>query len=86
MVALPGKAMPSTAGAYGISTGTIYLNQEWLQSASRERVLAVLSEELGHHLDGMLNARSLLRIDRPTPLQIRSQIRPNPSDSKRSER
>jgi hypothetical protein len=56
VVALPGKAMPSTAGAYGISTGTIYLTQEWLQSAIRERVLAVLSEELGHHLDGMLNA------------------------------
>ncbi len=31
-------------------------------------------------------SRGLLRIDRPIPLQIRSQIRPNPSDSKRSER
>jgi uncharacterized caspase-like protein len=31
-------------------------------------------------------SRSLLRIDRPKPLQIRAEIRPNPSDSKRSGR
>jgi hypothetical protein len=31
-------------------------------------------------------ARSLLRIDRPKPLQIRAKIRPNPNDSKRSGR
>jgi Ca2+-binding RTX toxin-like protein len=39
-----------------MATGTIYLNQAWLQAASREAALAVLTEELGHHLDGLLNA------------------------------
>lgn len=53
---LPASAMPNAAGAYARSTGTIYLNQDWLRGASRESVLAVLSEELGHHLDGLLNA------------------------------
>jgi hypothetical protein len=52
---LPASAMPGAAGAYAISTGTIYLNASWLQNASPEQALAVLSEELGHHLDGLLN-------------------------------
>jgi hypothetical protein len=55
VVVLPASAMPTAAGAYAITTGTIYLNQAWLQSSSRERVLQVLTEELGHHLDGLLN-------------------------------
>lgn len=48
--------MPGAAGAYASSTGTIYLNQDWLQSASQEQVLAVLTEELGHLLDWLLNS------------------------------
>ena len=52
---LPAASMPGAAGAYAISTGTIYLNAEWLQRASRAQALAVLNEELGHHLDGLLN-------------------------------
>ena len=43
-------------GAYAISTGTIYLNQDWLRTASKDSVNAVLTEELGHHLDGLMNA------------------------------
>ena len=43
-------------GAYAISTGKIYLNENWLEGASKEDVFAVLTEELGHHLDGLLNA------------------------------
>ena len=43
-------------GAYAISTGTIYLNADWLAGASKEQVFSVLTEELGHHLDGILNA------------------------------
>ena len=42
-------------GAYALSTGTIYLNADWLAGATKEQVLAVLTEELGHHLDGQLN-------------------------------
>ena len=55
IVLLPASAMPGAAGAYAISTGTTYINQDWLETASRERVMAVLTEELGHHLDGLLN-------------------------------
>lgn len=43
-------------GAYAISTGTIYLNADWLLTASQDQVNAVLTEELGHYLDGALNA------------------------------
>jgi|688.fasta_scaffold01612_12 alpha-tubulin suppressor-like RCC1 family protein/pimeloyl-ACP methyl ester carboxylesterase len=52
---LPAASMPGAAGAYALSTGTIYLNADWLQRASQEQALAVLTEELGHHLDGLLN-------------------------------
>ncbi len=55
VVLLPASAMPSAAGAYAISTGMIYLNQDWLASANKERVISVLTEELGHHLDALLN-------------------------------
>ena len=41
------SSMPGAAGAYATSTRTIYLNQDWLQGASTEQVLAVLTEELG---------------------------------------
>jgi hypothetical protein len=47
-------------GAYAISTGTIYLNVDWLAGASKEQVISVLTEELGHHLDGLLNASDTL--------------------------
>ncbi|MEB3316632.1 MAG: Calx-beta domain-containing protein, partial [Cyanobacteriota bacterium] len=55
VVLLPTSAMPSAAGAYALSTGSIYLNRDWLQTANREQALAVLTEELGHHLDGLVN-------------------------------
>ncbi len=55
IVLLPASSMPTAAGAYADSTGTIYLNEDWLQSASQGQVLAVLTEELGHHLDNLLN-------------------------------
>ncbi|MFN5193434.1 MAG: hypothetical protein ACK5E6_03280, partial [Cyanobacteriota bacterium] len=52
---LPAEAMAGAAGAYAIQSGTIYLNADWLLGASPAQVQAVLSEELGHHLDGLLN-------------------------------
>ena len=42
-------------GAYAASTASIYLNSNWLSSASHEQIHAVLTEELGHHLDSLLN-------------------------------
>jgi len=56
VVLLPASAMPGAAGAYAISTGTIYLNQDWLKIVSWEQATAILTEELGHHLDGMFNS------------------------------
>ena len=52
---LEGSVLPGAAGAYAISTATIYLNGDWLASASEERLIALLWEELGHHLDGILH-------------------------------
>ena len=52
---LPGSAMPGAAGAYAESNNTIYLNANWLKSASNDQVIALLNEEFGHHLDAQLN-------------------------------
>ncbi|MCP9879864.1 hypothetical protein KBY74_08310, partial [Cyanobium sp. A1C-AMD] len=56
IVLLSAADINAALGAYAISTGTIYLNADWLAGATKEQVLAVLTEELGHHLDGLLNA------------------------------
>ena len=49
------SVLPGAAGAYAISTGTIYLNADWLRFASGTQALDVLNEELGHYLDGLMN-------------------------------
>ena len=56
IVLLSSADINGALGAYAISTGTIYLNADWLAGASKEQVFSVLTEELGHHLDGLLNA------------------------------
>jgi hypothetical protein len=53
---LSSAEMTGAMGAYAMSTSTIYLNADWVASASKELVFAVLTEELGHHLDSLLNA------------------------------
>ena len=53
---LPGSSMRGAAGAYASNTRTIYLNQNWLQGASTEQALAGLTEELGHHQNGVVHA------------------------------
>ncbi|QVL52271.1 MAG: hypothetical protein KFB97_12615 [Cyanobium sp. M30B3] len=55
IILLPASSMPGAAGAYSDSTGTIYLNDHWLQHAPTTKALAVLTEELGHYLDSKLN-------------------------------
>ena len=52
---LPASSMAGAIGAYAASTGTIYLNQDWLNTARDEQIQAVLTEELGHFLDDQLN-------------------------------
>ena len=47
--------MNGAIGAYAITTGEIYLNVDWLRDASQEQIFAVLTEELGHHLDSQFN-------------------------------
>ncbi|MCP9914491.1 hypothetical protein KBZ07_14010, partial [Cyanobium sp. BA20m-14] len=55
IVLLSSADISGALGAYAISTGTIYLNAVWLATASQDQVNAVLTEELGHHLDAQLN-------------------------------
>jgi hypothetical protein len=55
IVLLPASSMPGAAGAYAISTGKIYINQDWLLQASDDDVISVLTHEYGHHLDSHLN-------------------------------
>jgi uncharacterized delta-60 repeat protein len=55
IVLLSSADINGAKGAYAISTGTIYLNADWLATATQEAVNAVLTEELGHYLDGLLN-------------------------------
>ena len=42
---LDNSAMPAMAGAYGSTTGTIYLNKSWFRAASFAEHRAVLTEE-----------------------------------------
>ena len=42
-------------GAFSGETGEIYINSDWAQEASDEDIAYVLSEELGHFLDHLLN-------------------------------
>ena len=54
---LPGDAMAGAMGAYASATETIYLNRNWLNKTSTAAVQAVLTEELGHHLDQLLSEK-----------------------------
>ena len=56
IVLLSNADINGALGAYAQSTGKIYLNADWFATATQEAVNAVLTEELGHHLDGLLNA------------------------------
>lgn len=51
---LSASAIPGAAGAYVASSGTIYLNQDWLAGASNAQAISVLTEELGHHCSAMI--------------------------------
>jgi len=55
IVLLSNMDINGALGAYAQSIGKIYLNADWLKTATQEAVNAVLTEELGHHLDGLLN-------------------------------
>ena len=48
-------AIPGAAGAYAESPGTIYLNKNWIVTATNKQIISVLTEEFGHHLDAQAN-------------------------------
>jgi Ca2+-binding RTX toxin-like protein len=52
---LNGSGMSGAVGAWAESTQTIYLNSDWLSTASKQGIQAVLTEEFGHFLDSALN-------------------------------
>ncbi|PNW44704.1 UNVERIFIED_CONTAM: hypothetical protein BEN50_12680 [Euhalothece sp. KZN 001] len=54
---LSNESISGAMGAYASSLETIYLNEDWLATASEEDALAVLMEELGHHLDNVVNEK-----------------------------
>ena len=56
IVLLSGGEMNGAMGAYALSTGTIFLNADWLATTTKDQIFAVLTEELGHSLDGKLNS------------------------------
>lgn len=49
------EEMEGCACAYAPERQLILINQEWLENAVAEQVFAVLTEQLGHHLDGLFN-------------------------------
>jgi hypothetical protein len=55
IVLLSAADISGAYGAYADSTDTIYLNQDWLLTATEDEIQKVLTEELGHFLDDQLN-------------------------------
>jgi Ca2+-binding RTX toxin-like protein len=55
IVLLSNEDISGAQGAYADSTDTIYLNADWLLTASEKEIQKVLTEELGHSLDDQLN-------------------------------
>lgn len=53
--ALDWEAMEGSACAYAPERRLILINREWLENAVAEQVVAVLTEQLGHHLDALFN-------------------------------
>ena len=57
IVLLAGQKMYGRSGAYSSTNGKIFLNQDWLKTASFKDTTRVLNEELGHHFDRILNSK-----------------------------
>ena len=57
VILLANEYMYGRSGAYSSTNGKIYLNQDWLKTASFAETTRVLNEEFGHHLDNLLNSK-----------------------------
>ena len=55
IVLLSNDDISGARGAYAASTDTIYLNEDWLLTATESDIITVLTEELGAFLDDQLN-------------------------------
>lgn len=55
IIPLAWDAMEGSACAYAPERGLILINVDWLETAVAEQVFAVLTEQLGHHLDVLFN-------------------------------
>jgi Ca2+-binding RTX toxin-like protein len=53
---LPAASMPSADGAYARGTGSIFLSAD----CPRDKIVAVLLEEIGHHIDALFNEQETL--------------------------
>ena len=47
-------------GAWSSQTQTIYINSDWIATASHESIREVLTEEFGHYLDSIVNKKDPL--------------------------
>ncbi|MEO1134727.1 MAG: hypothetical protein AAFX40_18750, partial [Cyanobacteria bacterium J06639_1] len=52
---IAGEDLAGALGAYATATDTVYVSQEFVNTATAEQVAAVLLEELGHGLDARIN-------------------------------
>ena len=52
---VPGSSVTSARAFYVAENDKIYVNEDWISNASRSDILAVLVEEVGHHLDFRFN-------------------------------
>lgn len=55
ILVLDWEAMEGSACAYAPEQRLILINREWQENAVAEQVYAVLTDELGHHLDVLFN-------------------------------
>lgn len=49
------EVLGNAVGAYASSTNTIYLSQDFLETAPSSQILAVILEEIGHSVDYQIN-------------------------------
>ncbi|MEO0854974.1 MAG: hypothetical protein AAFY15_15935, partial [Cyanobacteria bacterium J06648_11] len=55
--AIAGETLAGALGAYATATDTVYVSQEFVNTATVEQVAAVLLEEIGHGLDARVNEK-----------------------------
>jgi hypothetical protein len=49
------QTLGNALGAYSISTGKIYLSEQFIVNAAPEDLVRVILEEYGHHVDAQVN-------------------------------